>query len=123
MAASSRLASHIRLKRVYEHPAPDDGVRILVDRLWPRGLRKADAAVDRWLKELAPSTALRQWFGHDPQRWPEFQDRYRAELVDKAELLQELRAFARRGTITLLYGARDECHNQAVVLREVLAGR
>jgi uncharacterized protein YeaO (DUF488 family) len=122
MAASSKLASHIRLKRVYEPPAPDDGVRILVDRLWPRGLRKADAAVDRWLKELAPSTALRQWFGHDPQRWPDFQDRYRAELADKAELLQELRVLARREPITLLYGARDDRHNQAVVLRDVLAG-
>ena len=113
----------IRLKRVYEPPAPEDGVRVLVDRLWPRGLRKADAAIDRWLKELAPSTALRQWFGHEPSRWTGFQQRYRRELAERGDLLQQLRALARRGPVTLLYAARDEAHNEAVVLRDLLRAR
>ncbi|HQU15878.1 MAG: hypothetical protein B7Z66_06290 [Chromatiales bacterium 21-64-14] len=111
----------IRLKRVYEKPAPGDGMRILVERLWPRGLKKEDARVDRWMKEIAPRTELRQWFGHDPERWPEFQRRYRAELKAHQEQLQELRALARRATVTLVYAARDEEHNSAVVLKRVLA--
>jgi uncharacterized protein YeaO (DUF488 family) len=91
-----------------------------VDRLWPRGLRKSDAAIDRWLKDVAPSTELRRWFGHDPARWDEFRRRYRAELSHEADLLNELRAMAQKGPLTLVYAARDELHNEAVVLRDVL---
>jgi uncharacterized protein YeaO (DUF488 family) len=109
------------IKRVYEPPATKDGLRILVDRLWPRGLKKSDAALDHWLKEVGPSTALRKWFGHDPDRWPGFRRRYRAELA-KNPALEELRALARRRRVTLLYGAKDEAHNQAVVLAEYLRG-
>lgn len=111
----------IKLKRAYEAPAKSDGMRILVDRLWPRGLSKARAAIDHWLKEVAPSNELRQWFGHDPERWPEFQKRYRAELKDNPALA-ELRTLTRKGTVTLVYAAKDELHNQAVVLRQVLDG-
>lgn len=110
----------IRLKRAYDPPAADDGVRVLVDRLWPRGLRKTEAAVDRWLKDLAPSPALRQWFAHDPARWEEFRRRYRAELRGHAEELDELRALARERPLTLLFAARDQKHNNAIALREIL---
>lgn len=113
-------ASRFRLKRVYALPSPDDGVRVLVDRLWPRGLRKADASVHRWMKDIAPSTDLRKWFGHDPERWPEFRMRYTRELHQQAALLDELRELARHKTVTLVFGAHDEEHNDAVVLREVL---
>ena len=116
-------AARVRLKRAYAAPEATDGVRILVDRLWPRGLRKADATIDRWLKELAPSTELRRWFGHDPQRWRGFQQRYRKELAARADLLAELRTAARREPITLLFAARDETHNEAVVLAELLQRR
>jgi uncharacterized protein YeaO (DUF488 family) len=111
----------IRLKRVYAPPAPDDGVRVLVDRLWPRGLSKSEAAVDRWLKELAPSAELRRWFGHDPARWDEFRRRYQAELAQATDLLDELRALARGRRVTLLFSAKDEAHNNAMVLRDVLS--
>ncbi|SRR5579883_1510352 len=110
----------IRIKRAYLAPSPDDGVRVLVDRLWPRGVRKSDAAIDRWVKDIAPSTDLRRWFGHDPARWDEFQRRYGEELSKDADLLNELRAIAKKGTLTLVYSARDEMHNHAVVLRDVL---
>jgi uncharacterized protein YeaO (DUF488 family) len=110
----------IRLKRAYEPASPGDGRRILIDRLWPRGLRKADAAIDRWLKDIAPSAELRRWFGHDPNRWEEFRRRYRSELSARPDLLNELRAMARNGPLTLVYSARDEHHNDAVVLREML---
>ncbi len=113
----------IRLKRAYEPPAADDGARILVDRLWPRGVRKADARIDTWMKEIAPSTALRRWFGHDPARWQEFRTRYLAELRRHSEDLDRLRALAQRGPVTLVFAARDERHNDAVVLRDVLLGR
>lgn len=109
----------ILLKRVYEAPAASDGRRILVDRLWPRGLTKAEAAVDLWLKDVAPTTALRQWFGHDPAKWDEFQQRYRTELRTNPAL-DELRALARQGTVTLVYGARDQQHVHALVLKAVL---
>lgn len=109
------------IKRVYEPPMPKDGRRILVDRLWPRGLKKSDAALDHWFKEVGPSTALRQWFGHRPERWPEFRRRYRAELA-KNPALEELRALVKRRRVTLLYGAKDSAHNQAVVLAEYLHG-
>jgi uncharacterized protein YeaO (DUF488 family) len=118
MHASSR---RVRLKRAYVAPAPEDGVRVLVDRLWPRGLKKSEARIDRWMKDLAPSTELRKWFGHDPNRWDEFRRRYRAELAGKAELLDELRALARAQPVTLIFAARDEAHNEAVVLRDELA--
>ena len=116
-------AANIRLKRAYERPAPADGTRILVDRLWPRGVSKAAAAIDRWVKEIAPSTTLRKWFGHDPARWPEFRRRYAAELREHADELASLRNQARRGPITLIYSAHDEAHNDAVVLRSILLGR
>lgn len=110
----------LRLKRVYEPPARDDGLRVLVDRLWPRGLKKDEAAIDLWLKEIAPSGALRRWFGHDPAKWPEFQRRYRDELQNRQAEIATLRDQGGSGTVTLLYGARDETHNQAVVLKEFL---
>ena len=113
-------ASRLRLKRAYEPAVPEDGVRILIDRLWPRGLRKADAALDNWTKEIAPSTELRQWFGHDPERWPEFQRRYRAELRQHTGELDRIRALAKTQTVTLVYSAHDEEHNDAVVLQEML---
>ena len=116
-------AANIRLKRAYERPAPADGTRILVDRLWPRGVSKAAAAIDRWVKEIAPSTTLRKWFGHDPARWPEFRRRYAAELREHADELASLRNQARRGPITLIYSAHDEANNDAVVLRSILLGR
>jgi uncharacterized protein YeaO (DUF488 family) len=124
-AGSGEAATHaapidIRLKRVYASPAAEDGVRILVDRLWPRGLTKREAAIDRWLRDLAPSTELRRWFGHDPSRWDEFQRRYGRELREQGELLKEVRSLARRRRVTLLFGAHDEQHNNAVALREFL---
>ena len=117
------LARDIMLKRAYNPPSSRDGKRILIDRLWPRGVKKSDAAIDRWIKDIAPSTALRKWFGHDPARWREFRRRYAAEIRDHADPLAELRAAARKGPITLIFGARDEFHNDAVVLRDVLLGR
>ncbi len=120
MTTHAVLASHIRLKRAYEPPSPEDGVRVLVDRLWPRGLRKADAAVDRWMKDIAPSTELRQWFGHATERWQEFRRRYARELQQHATTVDELRELARHDTVTLVFGARDEEHNDAVALREIL---
>jgi uncharacterized protein YeaO (DUF488 family) len=110
----------IRLKRAYEPPSQEDGLRILVDRLWPRGLRKAESAIDRWLKDIAPSTELRRWFGHDPSRWDEFRRRYRDELAARLDLLDELRSLAREHRLTLVYAARDEHHNDAIVLRDML---
>lgn len=113
-------AHQIRLKRVYDDPARSDGYRILVDRVWPRGLTKVEAGVDEWLKEVGPSTGLRRWFGHDPERFDEFATRYRAELED-SEALATLRARCREHQlVTLLFGARDTEHNQAVVLRDLL---
>jgi len=115
--------SRVQLKRAYDPPSPRDGMRILVDRLWPRGISKAKAHIDLWLKDVAPSTALRQWFGHDPARWNEFRRRYRAEMKRQPEALAQLRARARHGRITLVFGARDVRRNQAVVLKSMLAGR
>ncbi len=110
----------VRIKRAYEPASSADGTRVLVDRLWPRGLKKSDAHIAQWLKEIAPSNELRKWFGHDPARWDEFRRRYESELSGKRELLDELRDLARRGPLTLVYSAHDETHNQAVVLRERL---
>jgi uncharacterized protein YeaO (DUF488 family) len=113
----------IQLKRVYEKPSQKDGWRVLVDRLWPRGLTKERAAVDLWLKDVAPSTELRQWFGHDPAKWKGFQARYRKELKQKKDALKLLKENSRERTITLVYGARDKDHNEALVLKSVLDGR
>jgi uncharacterized protein YeaO (DUF488 family) len=110
----------IRLKRAYEPPATSDGYRVLIDRLWPRGVERAGARLDEWAKELAPSTELRRWFGHDPARFAEFRQRYIKELSAQEEKLRELRRRARETTLTLVYGARDTEHNDAVVLAELL---
>ena len=120
MTRSPFPVSRLRLKRAYEPVAPDDGVRILIDRLWPRGVSKAKAALDDWMKDIAPSTELRRWFGHDPERWPEFQRRYRAELRQHTQELDRIRALAKTQTVTLVYSAHDEEHNDAIVLKEVL---
>ncbi len=117
------LSQNIRIKRIYEPAAKEDGTRILVDRLWPRGVTKAEARLDEWNREVTPSGRLRAWFGHDPERWAEFSRRYRAELERHAEALGQLRRQARAGPITLLYAAKDEKHTHAIVLRNVLLGR
>ena len=119
-AVTGTKSSNVRLKRAYEEPSSEDGTRVLVDRLWPRGVRKTSAAIDRWIKDVAPSTELRKWFGHDPIRWDEFRRRYQAELAHRPEELDELRALAKKGRLTLVYAARDEFHNEAVVLRDLL---
>jgi len=113
----------IALKRVYEDAAPGDGARFLVERLWPRGIRKQDLRMDAWLKDAAPSDALRRWFSHDPARWEEFQRRYFAELATRPEALEPIFDAARHGAVTLLYSARDTEHNNAVALKRYLAGR
>ena len=108
------------IKRAYEPASPEDGYRVLVDRLWPRGVSKERAAIDLWLKEIAPSAELRKWFDHDPAKWTEFKKRYRAELKKLDEPVDLLKKEAKRGTVTLVYGARDEAHNHALVLRDYL---
>ncbi len=110
----------IQVKRVYEPPSPDDGTRVLVDRMWPRGLKKESAAIDHWLRELAPSSGLRQWFGHRAERWDGFRQRYQAELEALPDAVATLTELAHDGPLTLLYAARDENHNNAVALREYL---
>ena len=111
----------LHIKRAYEPASPEDGSRFLVDRLWPRGIRKDALTLSAWLKDVAPSNTLRRWFGHDPVRWTEFRRRYRKELKSHESMLQLLRDALKRGTVTLVYSARDEEHNQAVALREFLA--
>ncbi|MDH4984944.1 DUF488 domain-containing protein [Aminobacter anthyllidis] len=113
----------VKIKRAYESPASDDGTRVLVDRLWPRGLKKTDAAIDHWAKELAPSTELRKWFAHDPVRWEEFRRRYSEEIREHRGEIDRLRDLARKGPLTLVYAAHDEVHNDAVVLRDILLTR
>jgi uncharacterized protein YeaO (DUF488 family) len=114
----------VRLKRAYEPSARSDGYRVLIDRLWPRGVRREEAKLDEWARELAPSAELRRWFGHDPDRFDEFRRRYTHELAEQDGKVRELRRRARNGTLTLVYGARDQEHNDAVVLAEILrAGR
>ncbi len=110
----------LRIKRIYDRPAGQDGARILVDRLWPRGVTKKSAALALWLKEVAPSPALRKWFGHDPERWSEFRRRYRAELRANETAVSNLRALLSRGSVTLLYAAHDPAHNHALVLADYL---
>ena len=113
----------VYLKRVYERPDPSDGRRILVDRLWPRGLTRKKAAVDEWMKEVAPSSELRRWFRHDPAKWTEFSRRYRRELSARGPVLRELAKLAARRRVTLVYSARDEVHNDARVLASVVRRR
>jgi uncharacterized protein YeaO (DUF488 family) len=117
--------SHVRLQRAYEEPSADDGYRVLVDRVWPRGRRKADLQIDAWERDLGPSPQLRRWFGHDPARWGRFQARYRAELADpdRARTLDALARLARRGRVTIVFGAHDVEHNQARVVAEELERR
>jgi uncharacterized protein YeaO (DUF488 family) len=110
----------LKIKRIYDPPERSDGERILVDRLWPRGLSKRTAAVDLWMKDLGPSHDLRKWFSHDPKRWREFRRRYMAELQTKRDSLAATARKASRGTVTLLFGARDPKHNQAVMLKETI---
>lgn len=113
----------IQIKRAYDSPARKDGSRILVDGMWPRGVRKEKANIERWMKELAPSKELRQWFGHDPERWEEFRRRFRDELGEREEALAELAGYARDGTVTLVFAARDTERNNAVVLRDLIEER
>jgi len=109
----------IKIKRVYERPEKEDGCRILVDRLWPRGLTKEKAGIDIWLKEIAPSTELRKWFEHDPDNWEEFRKRYLEELKNNKEQVSLLKEQIGKGMVTLVYGAKDEAHNEALVLKEL----
>lgn len=113
----------IQVKRVYEPVAKSDGFRVLVDRLWPRGLSKEDVHIDLWLREIGPSTALRKWFNHDPARWTEFQRRYHAELKEKTALLATIKKQAKTSPVTLLYSAKDKQHNQAVALQSFFLKR
>ena len=113
----------LKVKRVYEAPEPSDGARFLVERLWPRGMKKESLHMDGWLKEVAPSGALRRWFGHDPVKWKEFKSRYFAELSNKPEALRLLLDAARKGDVTLLYSAHDVVHNNALALKEYLEER
>lgn len=110
----------IKLKRVYEEEAPDDGVRYLIERLWPRGIRKESLHIDAWLKDAGPSTALRKWFSHDPAKWLEFRRRYSAELDHAKDVWAPIRAAAERGTVTLLYSSHDTEHNNAVALKDYI---
>ena len=111
----------INIKRVYEKPANEDGWRVLVDRLWPRGMKKQSARVDVWMKDVAPSGALRKWFGHEPEKWSEFQKKYRSELKKNKQLIAELKKMEKEHkTLTLLFGAKDQEHNQAVALADAL---
>lgn len=113
----------VRVKRVYAKPGAGDGLRVLVDRLWPRGLSREDAAADLWLRDAAPSTGLRRWYGHDPRRWQAFRKKFRTELAKQPQVLRMLDDLRRRAPVTLLFGARDEERNNAVVLREALQDR
>lgn len=121
----TRIQTMIKIKRAYDPPSPDDGMRILVDRLWPRGVRKDALGIHRWIKDIAPSDELRKFFGHDPERWEEFRRRYREELKrgPARDALEELAKAAAKGIVTLVYGAKDEAHNDAVVLKEILEAR
>ncbi len=110
----------VKIRRVYDPVSPDDGRKILVDRLWPRGVKKGDARIDEWLKDIAPSNELRKWFSHDPSKWLEFKGRYKEELKNKSELIDKLKREAKNGKITILFAARDIEHNNAVVLKEII---
>lgn len=110
----------IQIKRAYEAYSPTDGKRILIDRLWPRGISKEEVKLDLWLKDIAPSTELRQWFGHDPAKWREFKKRYISEIKSNTQALSQIQTLVKKGKVTLVYGAKDEEHNDAVVLKEYL---
>ncbi|MGZ7112213.1 MAG: DUF488 domain-containing protein [Halobacteriota archaeon] len=118
--AHCTIRTRIKLKRVYEQAEPSDGFRILADRLWPRGISKEEAHLDEWLRDIAPTTELRKWFGHDPEKWPVFESRYRAELKAKTQLLEKLLADAAGRDITLVYASREQRYNNVTVLKEVL---
>jgi uncharacterized protein YeaO (DUF488 family) len=120
--ASRRQPSALKIKRVYEEAGREDGFRILVDRLWPRGLAKERAAVDLWLKEIAPSDDLRKWYGHEPEKWPGFKKRYFSELRGHRELVETIMTKARKGPLTLLFGSKEERYNNAVALKEFIEG-
>lgn len=122
MAAKPKNGFIITLKRAYESPSPSDGCRILVERLWPRGLKKADVALDLWLREIAPSPELRRWFAHDPAKWEEFCRRYWVELADRPDAVKLLKEKMHQGKVTLVYGSKDEEHNAAVALKKFLEG-
>jgi uncharacterized protein YeaO (DUF488 family) len=113
----------IKIKRVYDAPSSGDGKRILIDRLWPRGVKKDDARIDAWMKDVAPSDGLRKWFGHDPEKWGEFKARFFAELKNRKDLVDQLAGMARKGRVTLLYGSKEERFNNAVALKEYLETR
>jgi len=114
----------IKIKRAYEKPAKEDGCRVLVDRLWPRGVKKVTAHFDAWMKDVAPTDTLRKWFGHEPEKWNGFQKKYRSELAKKKELVAELKKMKKEhGTLTLVFGAKDVEHNEAVVLADILSKR
>ncbi|MFT9332511.1 MAG: DUF488 domain-containing protein [Acetobacter persici] len=123
LSSAARHGAGIQVRRVYDAPSPTDGTRVLVDRLWPRGVSKERAALDLWLKDIAPSTALREWFGHDPARWEGFCQRYRAELDANPACVEQLETLARKGPMTLLFGARNTEQNEAVVLAAYLRAR
>lgn len=118
--SSKTPTANVKLKRAYDPPTVGDGKRILIDRLWPRGVRKSDAAIHEWMKDIAPTTALRKWFMHDPARWQEFRRRYLSELQQHPDEIDRLRTLARQGPITLVFSAHDEAHNDAIVLRDLL---
>ena len=121
--SSEEHLMQIWTKRAYEKPGEKDGVRVLVDRIWPRGISKDEAHIDRWLKDVAPGTELRKWFNHEPQKWEEFKKKYFQELKGKGEAVEELFEMVHRGRITLVYGAKDQQHNNAVALKEYLENR
>ena len=113
----------VKTKRVYDPASPDDGKRILIDRLWPRGIKKERAKIEEWLKDIAPSDELRKWFSHDPAKWPDFEKRYAAELKKKSDLVERLRAEAKKGTITLLFASKEAKCNNAAVLKKLIEHR
>lgn len=120
--SETQMKADVRIKRAYEPPASDDGARVLVDRIWPRGVTKEAAALMLWLKDIAPTTSLRKWFGHDPARWTEFQRRYHAELNQNRAAVEQLADLAKAGRVTLVYGAHDTMHNHALALADYIGG-
>lgn len=112
---------HLNLKRIYEPPEKNDGYRILVDRLWPRGLTKEKAAIDLWLKDIAPSTELRKWFDHDPEKWKGFQKKYLQELKENKEAVATIKEHLKKSAVTLLYAAKDEVHNEALIIKDFVS--
>ncbi len=113
----------LKTKRVYEPPSPEDGKRILIDRLWPRGIKKESAAIDDWIKDLAPNSDLRKWFNHEPEKWSEFRKRFFRELDTRDRQVEAIMKLARKGTVTLVYGSREERYNNATALKEYIEGR